>query len=51
MKNHCTENNMGEWRRWDEDLVEQFDREVRILIKILAGLVLAAFILVLIKVF
>jgi hypothetical protein len=51
MKNHYTENNMGEWRRWDEELVKQFDREVRILVKVLAGLVLAAFVLVLMKVF
>jgi hypothetical protein len=49
--NEHVENDPREWRRWDEDLVEQFDREVRILVKVLAGLLLAAFILVLIKVF
>jgi len=48
---HYPENDVREWRRWDEELVEQFDREVRFLVKVLAGLVLAAFIVVLIKMF
>lgn len=51
MENHYTEDDVGEWRRWEKELVEQCDREVRFLVKVLAGLVLAAFILLLIKIF
>jgi len=49
--NEHVENYSREWRRWDDELVEQFAREVRFLVKVLAGLVLAAFILLLIKKF
>jgi hypothetical protein len=51
MDNHYTEDDMGEWRRWDDDLVAQCEREVRFLVKVLASLVLAALILVLMKIF
>jgi hypothetical protein len=50
MKNYYTQDNMGQWRRWDDDLVKQFDHEVRVLVKILAGLVLTALVFVLIRV-
>lgn len=49
--NEHVENDPREWRRWDDEFVEQFAREMRFLVKVLAGLVLATLILVLIKIF
>ncbi|MBW2171962.1 MAG: hypothetical protein JRF69_08285 [Deltaproteobacteria bacterium] len=49
--NEHVENDPREWRRWDDELVEQFAREVRFLVKVLAGLVLAVCTLVIMKIF
>ncbi|MBW1744595.1 MAG: hypothetical protein JRJ47_14385 [Deltaproteobacteria bacterium] len=40
-----------EWRRWDDELVEQFAREVRFLAKVLGVLLLAGCTLVIMKIF